>query len=64
MLGQSIAPFSPASHGEPVPHHLSALIGTNTVAQKKYQLVFFLTAGLDNDVKMTLSLINVICRDH
>lgn len=40
------------------------LMGVNSVAQKKkYELVFFLTAGLDNDVKMTLSLINVICRE-
>lgn len=32
--------------------------------EKKYQFVFFSTAGLGNDVKTTLSLINVICRDR
>lgn len=44
--------------------HLSALMDRTGVSQKKYQIVFSLTAGLDNEVQMTLSLIKVICRNH
>lgn len=51
---------------EAVSRHLSPLlIDAKSVAQKKkYQFVFFLTAGLGNDIKTTLSLINMICRDR
>lgn len=42
----------------------SALMDRAGVSKKKDPLIFPLTAGLDNEVKMTLSLIKVICRNH
>lgn len=42
----------------------SALMDRAGVSKKNYPLIFPLTAGLDNEVKMTLSLIKVICSNH
>lgn len=70
LLGQGTdgaLSLSPGSHGEPVSCHLSPVTinrHKECCTEKKYQLVFFSTAGLGNDVKTTLSLINVICRDR
>lgn len=52
-VAKSFSPLSPVSINEQSWHFT-----------EKIWLVFPLTAGLDNEVKMTLSLIKVICRNH